>query len=180
MRIHRQVLERLYESSAIAGAVMFVGICAVILAQIVGRLLGVYIPESDDITAWCVAGATFLPLAHIYRRGAHIRVTLLADQIKSPLMRSAADLLVLVVGLAVSGIFVAAGVDLIRDSFAFQETSAGELGVPMWIPQTSMCLGSAVLFAAILDDIVSIVAGRAVSWRAVAPQDALEQAAEDL
>lgn len=179
MSIQRRVLECLYEASAIAGAVMIVGICAVVLTQIAARILGVYIPESDEITAWGVAGATFLPLAYIYRSGAHIRVTLLVDRIKSPKMQRASHLLVLVVGLLVSAVLVAATIDLAHDSFVFHETSPGVLAVPMWIPQMGMCLGSVLFFAAILDDLVGILAGRIPSWHA-APQSVLERAAEDL
>ena len=47
----RRILEHVYRLSGAAGALCFVLMGGLVVAQIVSRLLGVYIPSADDIAA---------------------------------------------------------------------------------------------------------------------------------
>jgi TRAP-type C4-dicarboxylate transport system permease small subunit len=51
------------------------------LSQVLGRLFGIVVPDAGDIAGDCMAGATFLALAHTLRSGGHIRVNLLLTHV---------------------------------------------------------------------------------------------------
>ncbi len=77
----RRFLDGLYWSGGVLGCVFMVGIAATIMAQIVGRLAGFQVPSADDISGYFMGASTFFALAYALRRGGHIRVELMLQQL---------------------------------------------------------------------------------------------------
>jgi TRAP-type C4-dicarboxylate transport system permease small subunit len=159
----RRILNGLYTATALLGTVFIVAICVLMTAQVVGREFGVQVKGADDLTAWSVVAAAFLPLAHTYRHGGHIRVTLLIERARGPLRR-ALELAVLVMALFFIGYLTWSGFDMVRDSLRFDDLSQGLLVIPIWIPQISIPIGTLVLTIAILDDIMTTFFGGEPSY----------------
>src|SRR5213079_2667532 len=83
----RKSLDRLYDAAAYAAAFFMVGVLAMVLASVIGRLVGFNLRGSDAYAGYCMAAAGFLALAHTLRRGEHIRVSLFLDRFGGRLRR---------------------------------------------------------------------------------------------
>lgn len=163
----RTALEALYLWTAYLGAFFIVGIGLLISVQVVGRETGVQVKGADDITAWSVVAAGFLPLAHTYRMNGQIRVTLLIERF-SGVTRTVLEFLVLGVALFFVGFLCFSAFDMTWDSYRFGDLSQGLIAVPIWIPQISIGIGTLILVIAIVDDVVSTMLGRPPSYVAAA------------
>ena len=171
MRIIRKSLDGLYLWSAYVGAAFIVGIGALITAQVIGREIGTQVKGADDLTAWSVVAAGFLPLAHTYRRNGQIRVTLLIERFSGG-ARRVAELLALLMAVFFVGFLSYSASDMVWDSFRFKDLSNGLIVVPLWIPQISVAVGTLILLIAILDDVVHSMLGGEPSYLAAARENA--------
>lgn len=154
----RRTLDALYFASAVLAALLLAGIGALILAQIVGRFFGVLVPSANEISGFFLAASTFLGLAYSFRRGAHIRVSLLVSRLPER-SRTVATAAATAVATALSGYFTWFTFRLTSESWRYNDLSDGLIGVPLWIPQGAMCLGLAMLTVAALDELVTILRG---------------------
>lgn len=161
----RRVLDRLYLAGGIAGAACIVGIALLIIAQIVGRLIDVNLPGSDDLTAWLVAASAFFALAYTFRHGGHIRVTLVVERLHG-VPRRVLEIACLATATFFVGWLAAGLVDLVRDSWRWNDVAQGLLPIPMWIPQSTAALGACLLLVALVDDLVASLRGGSVSYLA--------------
>src|SRR5260221_9127888 len=64
-----------------------VGILLMVLASVVGRLIGFNLRGSDAYAGYCMAAASFLALAHTLKRNEHIRVMLVMERFGGRLRR---------------------------------------------------------------------------------------------
>lgn len=158
----RKTLDAIYFGTALLGALFIVVIGLLICAQVFGRQFGIQVKGADDLTAWSVVAAGFLPLAYTFRNGRHIRVTLIIE--KAGHARKAMELAVLVLATFFVGCLTYSSIDMVRDSIRFDDLSQGLINIPLWIPQISIPTGSAVLTLAMVDDIVTLLAGNAPSY----------------
>ena len=168
----RRILNALYLGGALAGAASIVAIGLLIVSQVTGRELGILVKGADDLTAWSVAAAGFLPLAYTYRQNRHIRVTFVVEQLTG-WRRRLLEMLILVVSLFLAGYMTYSAFDMIRDSFRFEELSQNLIVIPIWIPQSSIAVGSLLFAIAIMDDlVVSLLGGQPAHMVAGEPSQA--------
>ncbi len=158
--ILRRALDGVYLFGAFLGAGFVVAIGLVITAQVVSREFGQQVRGADDITAWSVAAAAFLPLAYTYRANRHIRVTLLVERLQGA-FRQFWECIIVLATLFFSTYLTYSTFDMVWDSIRFEELSQNIIVIPIWIPQSSIAIGSLLFTIAILDDlIVSIKGGK--------------------
>jgi len=159
----RAALDKLYLGAGVLAGACIVLITLMILTQIVGRWFGVIIPSTEDFSGYLLAAASFLALAHTFRYGGHIRVTLLIHLLSNAWQRK-----LTLVTLAVFTVMVAWGAYylcyLVWESWHFEELSQGYIAVPMWIPQLPMALGAVIFLVALLDDIIASLMGHTPSF----------------
>ena len=156
----RRILNALYLGGALAGAGSIVAIGLLIVSQVTGRELGILVKGADDLTAWSVVAAGFLPLAYTYRQNRHIRVTVLVEQVAGS-RRRLLEMLILLVSLFLASYMAYSAFDMIRDSFRFEELSQNLIVIPIWIPQSPMAVGALLFAIAIMDDlVVSLLGGQ--------------------
>ncbi len=136
-----------------------------VVAQIVSRLLGAYIPSADDIAAMFLAAGSFLALAYTLRHGAHIRVSILLQNLPARARRPA-EIFCLIVGTVVTGWMAYYMVQSIYYSWYLDDYTIGAVPIPKWIPQIGMGVGFTVLFIAFLDDLVMALRRRPTSYSA--------------
>ena len=160
MKRMRKILDTLYATGAFIGAAFIVGIGLLITAQVVGREFGTQVKGADDLTAWSVVAAGFMPLAYTYRMNGQIRVTLLIERF-SGTTRRVLELIVLAGAMFFVGYLTFSAFDMIWDSWRFGDLSNGLIVIPLWIPQISVGLGTLLFLIAIMDDIaVSLMGGK--------------------
>ena len=155
----RKALDRLYDAAGYLAAFFMIGILAMVLASVVGRLAGFNLRGSDAYAGYCMAAASFLALAHTLKRGEHIRVTLLLDRFGGRLRRPL-DLWSHVAGTFFCAILAFYSARLAWQSRLFNDVSQGNDATPLWIPQLGMAAGAIVLLVAMADDLVLLARRR--------------------
>jgi TRAP-type C4-dicarboxylate transport system permease small subunit len=163
----RRALDALYDGAAALAALFMVGLLVMVLLSIVSRQLHFHVPGTDAYAGYMMAAAGFLALAHTLKRGEHIRVTLLLSVLNRP-ARRAAELWALAAASALAMLSAYYSGRLAWQSHAFNDISTGNDATPLWLPQLSMAIGTAVLAIAFIDELV-------LEWRG---DRALMQSAE--
>ncbi|MEM9781649.1 MAG: TRAP transporter small permease subunit [Pseudomonadota bacterium] len=165
----RRSLDLLYDGAGVLAALFLVAIVAVVLIQVGFNILdslalafgaappGFVLPSYAEFTGYFLAAASFLAAAHTLRRGAMIRVSLVLQRLGGETRRWVE------VWCAAAGAVFAAYATywmtlLVLESLEFGDVSPGMIAVPLWIPQTSLALGLAIMTVALID-------GTAEAWR---------------
>ena len=155
----RRALDRLYDGCAALAACFMVGLLVAVLLSVIGRQLHFNIPGIDAYAGYLMAGAGFLALAHTLKRGEHIRVSLLIGRLQGAPQR-AMELWALFAATLLALLVAFYSVRLAWQSYSFHDISTSNDATPLWIPQLSMALGTAVLAIAFLDELVLEVRGK--------------------
>jgi TRAP-type C4-dicarboxylate transport system permease small subunit len=155
----RAFLDGLYRISGVVAAVFLALIAALVLVQIVGRMLGVMVPSTDDIAGFFLVATSFLALAHTLKAKAHIRVELLLQRL-APGARQPVEIAALALGALITGYFAYFAIDLAWLSWRFGDMSQGIFAIPLWIPQCVMALGLIILAIAFVDELALVLRGR--------------------
>ncbi len=166
----RRILDRLYTWSGYIGAGFIVAICAIVFAQVIlnaidrvakiltGSAIGLTIPSYSDFTGFFLTAASFFALAYALREGSHIRVTLVIQNTTGRL-RQVIEFFCVLFALSVAVYFCWYTALLVYESYTYNDLSSGIIAVPIWIPQSSMVLGLAILSIALLDDLITLLRG---------------------
>ncbi len=160
----RRALDLLYAASGALAVLFLVVMTALVVAQIVARLIGAQVPSADDFARLSMAASAFLGLAFALRTGAHIRVTLVLERLPAGAKRGL-DIVCLAVATVVSAWFAWSTGDTLIDSWRFDEMTIGQIPIPKWIPLAAMTLGLALVAIAFLEDLIDEIAGRTPSFR---------------
>lgn len=154
----RRLLDGLYRLSGYLAAIFLFLIAATIIAQIVGRFFGIAL-DSTESGGFCLAAMTFLGLAYTLKSGGHIRVNLLIRHFHGWPKRF---IEIWCTGLATVAMayFAYQAVLLTYESWVYNDLSPGLLGMPFWIPQSTMAFGILVFTIALADEFCCVVQGR--------------------
>lgn len=157
----RRSLDFLYDAAAWLAALAMIGVLAMVLASILGRLLHFNLAGSDAYAGYCMAAAGFLALAYTFKHGEHIRVTLIIERL-SGTPRRVLEWLTLAFGAGIACTLAFYSVRLVLNSHEFNDISQGVDATPLWIPQLGMAAGAVVLAIAFLDDLLLMSLGKPV------------------
>jgi TRAP-type C4-dicarboxylate transport system permease small subunit len=135
------------------------------LAQSLGREVGVFVRGADDVTAWLTAAAAFLALGHTFRHGELVRVGLLLDGLATRSRRWAEVCALSITGVF-SGYMLWAVSKFVYESWKFNEVAQGLIKIPIWIPQLAFVIGVLIFFIAVVDDLVAVLRGRTPAYQA--------------
>ena len=165
----RRALDALYDAAGYLAALFLVGTLAMVLLGIAGRLLNFHVPGTDAYAGYCMAAAGFLALAHTFKRGEHIRVTLILEHVGVKAHRGL-EIWALVAATSLAGLFAFYSARLAFKSWQFNDISTANDATPLWLPQLTMAAGTIVLLVAFVDELVLELRGRR---RVAAPAAAL-------
>ena len=154
----RRFLDGLYTLSGGLAAIFMVGVLVAITLSIVTRQLGTHIAGLDAYAGYSMAAAGFLALAHTFKRGEHIRVTLLLAALPAK-GRVRLDIFALLIACAIAANLAWFSAKLVLDSYAYQDISTGDDATPLWIPQITMALGTLVFLISVIDETVRRMRG---------------------
>lgn len=150
--------QRIYKLSGILSAAFLAGIGVLILAQIAARSFGSQIPSADDFAAWSMAASVFLALPSTFLSGGHIRVTLLFGSVK-PQFQKAMDVFSTLVAISLMAWCTWYVAEYVYESYTYHDVSQGIIAVPLWIPQTAMVIGMALMLIAFVERLISLLRG---------------------
>jgi TRAP-type C4-dicarboxylate transport system permease small subunit len=155
----RKLLDHLYDAAGYLAAFFVFGIFFVMIAQTVMREVGWRTSGADDLTKWFSAAAAFLAMAHAFRHGDFVRVTLLIDHVGERTRRILETVALLVAAVA-CGYLAFWATRSTYESWLYKDMSDGVIAVPMWIPQISFVGGAVLLAVAVVDELVAVLRGR--------------------
>lgn len=156
--VARLLLDAAYSASgAMAGACVLL-ICVLMLGQSLLRQAGVPTGATNEVVGWLCAGAAFLGMAHAFKHGDFVSVTLLVDKLPRP-ARRVFDVLALSVGCAAIGYLAWWATVFTYESWEMNDVASGLLPLPMWIPQSSFVAGAWLFLLAMADELVIVLRG---------------------
>ncbi len=166
----RRFLDRFYLACGAIGATFLFAIMAVVITQVAfnvvdfvssrltGRAIGLLVPSYASFAGYFLATSTFFALAYAFNAGAHIRVTLVLNQMPSR-MRYGAEVWSAAIAAGLSAYFAWYAISLMRESLRFGDVSSGLVPIPLWMPQLAMAAGAAALTIATVDRAVRALRG---------------------
>jgi TRAP-type C4-dicarboxylate transport system permease small subunit len=155
----RRFLDGLYLVSGAIGAIFVLLICVLMIGQSVLRQFNVATGAVNDMVAWSCAAASFFAMAHAFKHGDFVRVTLLLEKL-GPVVRRRFEIVCLAIAAVAVGYLAWWANRFTYDSWRFNEVAQGLLPMPIWIPQSSFAIGSILLFIAVVDELVIVLRGR--------------------
>ncbi len=155
----RRLLDTIYNSAAAVAALFMVGLLAMVLLSIISRQMHFHVPGTDAYAGYLMAASGFLALAHTFKKGEHIRVTLLINALKGR-PRRGLELWALGLAALLALLFAFYSVKLAWQSHQFNDISTSSDATPLWLPQIAMALGTVIFALALLDDLVLALLGK--------------------
>ena len=127
-------LKKIYKFSGYIAAFFLILVAAFILTGIASRIFGFYIRGLAEYSGYCMAASSFFALSYTFVEGGHIRITLFLE------------IWCLIIASFYSGYLAFYFIKMLKISYEFQERSEGADEIYIWIPQTSVALGSLIFF----------------------------------
>ena len=158
LRVLRRWLDRTYLLAGGLGAICIALICLLMVLQTLGRQTGFATGAINDVVSWLCAAAAFLTMAHAFKHGDFVRVTLVVEQ-ASPPIRQRLELACLAIAVAGVGYLAWWACRFTYQSWEFKELAQGLWPIPIWIPQLSFAIGSLLLLVAVLDELMIVARG---------------------
>jgi TRAP-type C4-dicarboxylate transport system permease small subunit len=167
----RRFLRTIYDLAGILGGIFMVLLLVFVLYS-VGPGVGLWLEQSfglpnpfpyvarsaDEFAGYAMLASAFLALASTFGRGEHIRVTLFLQRLRGT-PRRLAEIWCLALGSLLTGYLAWFSVRLCWQSYEINDLSTGLIAIPLWIPQIGMALGAAILFVAVVEQLIVVVSG---------------------
>ena len=152
----RRTLDFLYFAAGVLAALCLIAILLLIVAQMVARWTGEIFPGAANYAGYAMAAASFFAFANALHRGAHIRVSLLLNSVPQRFRRFL-EIWCFGIAAAVTWYFTYYAYWFTYWSWKFNEVSQAQDATPMWIPQSVMVIGGAILAIAVTDHLVNVL-----------------------
>ncbi len=159
----RRLLDGLYALGGGLAALCVLAILVLMIGASLGRQLDWRVSWVNDVVAWLCAAAAFLGMAYSFRNGDFVRVTLLLDSL-GPAARRRLEIASLAVALVAIGYLGYWAALFTYQSWQFNDIAGNMVAIPIWIPQMSFVVGSAILVIAVVDECVCVVRGGKPSY----------------
>ena len=149
-------LHRVYKFSGILAAIFLILVATFILIGISSRIFDFYIRGLSEYSGYCMAASTFFALAYTFSEGGHIRITLFLEKMGGRLKRIF-ELWCLSISSIFSGFLFFYFSKMLFVSYKFQERSEGADEILIWIPQTSVAIGSTIFFISVFHQLILMI-----------------------
>ena len=146
-------LKSIYKYSGYIAAFFLTLVAVFILIGIASRIFGFYIRGLAEYSGYCMAASSFFALAYTFVEGGHIRITLFLEKIEGN-KKKYLETWCLMIASFFSGYLAFYFIKMLIISYKFQERSEGADEILVWIPQTSVAVGSTVFFICVLHQFI--------------------------
>ena len=149
-------LQGVYSGCGLLAATALVTLALLVLLSVFSRLLGMQVVGVTSYATYALSASWFLALAYTFGKGGHIRVNLLIGRLQGR-AKWWAELWCLSIAVAIALTLAYYAYDLAYISWLIQERSQAADATLLWIPQTGMVLGTAVLALALVEKWLRLV-----------------------
>ena len=146
-------LKNIYRFTGYIAAFFLILVATFILIGIASRIFGFYIRGLAEYSGYCMAASSFFALAYTFVEGGHIRITLFLEKVEGN-KKKYLETWCLMIASFFSGYLAFYFIKMLIISYKFQERSEGADEILVWIPQTSVAIGSSVFFICILHQFI--------------------------
>ena len=146
-------LNKLYKLSGYIAATFLILVAIFILIGISSRIFGFYIRGLAEYSGYCMAASSFFALSFTFVEGGHIRITLFLEKV-SGVKKKILENWCLIIASFYSGYLAFYFLKMLKISYEFQERSEGADEILIWIPQTSVSLGSIIFFICVFHQLI--------------------------
>ena len=146
-------LNKLYKFTGYIAATFLIFVAVFILIGISSRIFGFYIRGLAEYSGYCMASASFFALAYTFIEGGHIRITLFLEKLTGK-RRWLIETWCLSIASFFSGYLAFYFFKMLIISYRFQERSEGADEILIWIPQTSVAIGSTIFFISVFHQFI--------------------------
>ena len=146
-------LNKIYKFSGYIAAFFLILVAGFILIGIASRIFGFYIRGLAEYSGYCMAASSFFALAYTFVEGGHIRITLFLEKVEGS-KKKYLETWCLMIASFFSGYLAFYFIKMLIVSYKFQERSEGADEILVWIPQTSVAIGSTVFFVCVLHQFI--------------------------
>ena len=149
-------LSRIYKLSGYISAFFLILIAVFILIGISSRIFGFYIRGLAEYSGYCMAAASFFALSYTFVEGGHIRITLFFEKLTGQ-KKKFIEIWCLSVASFFSGYLAFYFIKMLVISYKFQERSEGADEILIWIPQTSVAIGSIIFSISVFHHLILVI-----------------------
>ena len=153
LRSLEKSLNNVYKFSGYIAAAFLILVAVFILIGIFSRIFGFYIRGLAEYSGYCMASASFFALAYTFVEGGHIRITLFLEKLSGK-KKYLIEIWCLAIASFFSGYLAFYFIKMLIISYKFQERSEGADEILIWIPQTSVAIGSTIFFICVLHQFI--------------------------
>tara|TARA_A100001011_G_scaffold253902_1_gene262200 strand:+ start:170 stop:658 length:489 start_codon:yes stop_codon:yes gene_type:complete len=153
LRTLEKSLNKLYKLSGYIAAIFLIFVAVFIIIGISSRIFGFYIRGLAEYSGYCMASASFFALAYTFVEGGHIRITLFLEKFTGK-TRWLIETWCLSTASFFSGYLAFYFFKMLIISYKFQERSEGADEILIWIPQTSVAIGSSIFFISVFHQFI--------------------------
>mgnify|MGYP001320723946 CR=1 FL=1 len=146
-------LKKIYKFSGYVAAFFLILVAIFILIGIASRIFGFYVRGLAEYSGYCMAASSFFALAYTFVENGHIRITLFLEKISGK-KKNYLENWCLITASFFSGYLAFYFIKMLIISYKFQERSEGADEILIWIPQTSVALGSSIFFICIFHKLI--------------------------
>ena len=176
----RRFLDRLYDGAGYLAGLCILAIFVLMIGASAGRAFGWRVGGANDIVSWLCAAAAFLGMAHAFRHGDFVRVTLIFGKLQPSVSRRLEIVCLTIATLAV-GYLAFWAVRFTYESWKLNDIAGGMVVIPIWVPQASFVIGAVLFLLAVVDELINALRGKQPTYeRLVAERHARGDYTEDL
>jgi len=156
------ILKSIYNYSGYVAAAFLVLVAIFILTGIMSRIFGFYIRGLAEYSGYCMAASSFFALAYTFYYKAHIRITLFLEKLENK-KRKFTEIWCLSIASFFSGFLAFYFIKMTIVSIKFKERSEGADEIFIWIPQSSLAIGSTIFFICVLHHLVFSIINKKIN-----------------
>lgn len=176
----RRGLDALYLLAGRVAALAVLAIFVLMILASVGRYAGWRVSWVADVVSWLCAASAFFAMAHAFKHGDFVRVTLLLEKLPPRVVRVLEIVSLSIASLAI-GYLAWWAIRFTHESWAFNDIAGNMVPIAIWIPQMSFVLGAVLFAVAVLDELVIVLRGEKPTYvRLVEERHARGDFSEDI
>ncbi len=154
----RRALDAVFDAAGALAALAVFLIFVLMITASIGRFAGWRVGGLNDIVSWLTAASAFLAMAHAFKHGDFVRVTLVLEKLP-PNARHLFEAVSLAIAMLAVGYLGWWATRFTYESFAFNDIAGGMVVIPIWIPQMSFVIGALLFVLAVLDELIIVLRG---------------------
>lgn len=154
---YKKILSALTYSAAFLAGLCILATALIIVYEIIMR--GLFKSPTEwvlEVSTYLILSAGFLGIAVAYRERSHVKVSVLTERL-SPTKQRYMDIFTSILSILLFLILMTESADLVQESLAMHRLSPSTLQVPLFIPQSTLVIGFALVLGEVILHLLELI-----------------------